>query len=142
MSTPQLVQTGLLLPLSTHFHHLMLTLISDTPPHQHPITAITLNFRDNNYHPENGGFHPVEIRLIHHSQQWHIDYVTDFRYMGHPFPELEKDVDISWSQRYCYLSASGDISPEDAADFWSLWETNFLSYYAMGVYTDTITWES
>ncbi|MEE7044356.1 DUF2787 family protein [Escherichia coli O79:H4] len=135
-------QRGNVLPLSRSFTQLLLGIVAQKPPHRHPITGLTINFRDPEYSPEKGGWHPVEIRLIPAGEDWQLDYVTDFHYAGHPWPELEKDVDVSWTQQYTWLSRCGDISHVDAREFWSLWESNFMAYHDMGVFTVRTLWES
>lgn len=90
MSSPAILQGGYVLPLSRSFTQLLLDIVAQKPPHRHPITGLTINFRDPEYSPETGGWHPVEIRLIPAGEDWQLDYVTDFHYAGHPWPELEK----------------------------------------------------
>ena len=41
--------------------------------------GVILNFRDPNYSPETGGFHPVEIHI---NRKGRIEYVTDFAFVG------------------------------------------------------------
>ncbi|HBB0884904.1 TPA: DUF2787 domain-containing protein, partial [Escherichia coli] len=117
MSSPAILQGGYVLPLSRSFTQMLLDIVAQKPPHRHPITGLTINFRDPEYSPETGGWHPVEIRLIPAGEDWQLDYVTDFHYAGHPWPELEKDVDVSWTQQYTWLSRFGDISHVDAREF-------------------------
>ena len=64
MSSPAILQGGYVLPLSRSFTQLLLGIVAQKPPHRHPITGLTINFRDPEYSPEKGGWHPVEIRLI------------------------------------------------------------------------------
>jgi integrase len=42
------------------------------------LTQLTFNFRNPGYSAEQGGVHPVEIRLIRGLDGWLFDYVTDF----------------------------------------------------------------
>ena len=46
------------------------------------LTQLTFNFRNPGYSAEQGGVHPVEIRLIRGLDGWLFDYVTDFSYQG------------------------------------------------------------
>lgn len=94
-------------------------------------TAPTLHIRD-----------PHKEEKMTAGADWQLDYVTDFHYAGHPWPELEKDVDVSWTHQYTWLSRCGDISHVDAREFWSLWERNFMAYHDMGVFTVRTLWES
>ena len=52
----------LALPVSKRFVDAMTKLTE----HQQVNDSVTINFRDPNYSAENGGFHPVEIRLEKH----------------------------------------------------------------------------
>lgn len=97
-------------------------------------TELTLSFRDPDYSPQTGGFHPVEVRVNARGQ---IQYITDFAYVGRPpFSELAKEIDFDISlglfqhfgQEYP-LHAGGEL--------YTLWQENFCSYYRMGVYTVT-----
>ena len=45
-------------------------------------SSLVFNFRDPDYGPVRGGFHPVEIRLLKRRDRWQFDYVTDFSYQG------------------------------------------------------------
>ncbi|EPC3745670.1 DUF2787 family protein, partial [Salmonella enterica] len=98
--------------------------------------------RDPDYSAERGGYHPVEIRLVHLEDEWCLDYATDFGYVGNVYPELEKIIDISWSQGYVWHCRTGDLSPSEARALYTLWEHNFLSYHASGVFTTRVMWES
>lgn len=74
--------------------------------------------------------------------EWCLDYATDFGYVGNAYPELEKIIDISWSQGYVWHCRTGDLSPSEARALYTLWERNFLSYHASGVYITRVLWES
>lgn len=41
------------------------------------LTQLTFNFRNPSYSVEQGGVHPVEIRLIRGLDGWLFEYVTD-----------------------------------------------------------------
>ena len=41
-------------------------------------TQLTFHFRNSGYSAEQGGVHPVEIRLVRGLDDWLFDYVTDF----------------------------------------------------------------
>lgn len=128
-------QSGLHLPVSRTFIKIIVEYLP--PP---PLTppAVTLNFRDPKYSAESGGFHPVEIRLIHHADVWYFDYLTDFSYMGGPWPELEKELDISWSQSYVWHYLMGDIDIEEGGALFELWQRNFIHYWKMKIYTVSV----
>ncbi|MEH0833677.1 DUF2787 family protein [Pectobacterium cacticida] len=128
-------QSGLHLPVSRTFIKIIVEYLP--PPPLIP-PAVTLNFRDPKYSAESGGFHPVEIRLIHHVDVWYFDYLTDFSYMGGPWPELEKELDISWSQSYVWHYLMGDIDVEDGGALFELWQRNFIHYWKMKIYTVSV----
>ncbi|HFI3406112.1 TPA: DUF2787 family protein [Escherichia coli] len=133
---------GFMLPVSLQLYELLMAEAGEIPAHKHRITAVTFNFRDPDYSVERGGYHPVEIRLIHQGDEWCLDYATDFGYVGTVYPELEKIIDISWSQGYVWHYSTGDLPLTEVRALYSLWERNFLSYYASGVYTTRVLWES
>nr|WP_233961436.1 DUF2787 family protein [Pectobacterium versatile] len=74
--------------------------------------------------------------------EWHFDYITDFSYMGTVYPELEKEIDISWSQQYVFLAHVGDLPVNAGKELFELWQSNFIQYHAMNAYTITVLWES
>lgn len=132
-------QVGLSLPVSPQFEKAIFELLA-TQSLPEDVKAVVLNFRDPSYSADDGGYHPVEIRVYSQGQYWYLDYVTDFSYMGHVYPELEKELDISWSHEYVYHYLMGDLPlTSDVDELWTLWESNFLAYLAMGVYTVTVT---
>jgi hypothetical protein len=96
--------------------------------------AITLNFRDPDYSAEDGGFHPVEVRLEKQQEHWRLVYVTDFAYRGHPFPELVKDIDICFNSKQVYSLFRGWIGERECRALIDLFTQNFTAYIDMGVY--------
>lgn len=95
-------------------------------------SAITLNFRDPKYSPEQGGYHPVEIRINAKNE---IEYITDFAFYGMPpFAELEKCLDFDF--RYEVLQSNGIEFPiRSGEEIFEIWQDNFCKYHDMGVYT-------
>ncbi|MCP3128809.1 DUF2787 domain-containing protein [Shewanella sp. KJ2020] len=96
--------------------------------------AITLNFRDPDYSAEDGGFHPVEVRLEKQQEHWRLVYVTDFAFRGHPFPELVKDIDICFNSKQVYSLFSGWIGERECRALIDLFTQNFATNFVMGVY--------
>ena len=133
---------GQLLPVSPWLKSQLAEMVSEQCINLEPLTALTFRFNDPNYSATQGGYHPVEIRLVHQGDEWCLDYATDFGYVGNAYPELEKIIDISWSQGYVWHCRTGDLSPSEARALYTLWERNFLSYHASGVYTTRVMWES
>ncbi|MCE9685834.1 DUF2787 domain-containing protein [Shewanella sp. AS16] len=104
---------------------LALTPFISNQPHR----AVTINFRDPDYSPQHGGFHPVEVRLEKQAQQWCLCYITDFCYVGQgDYWELAKEVDFDFG---CGLfqSINGVFTLETATEIYQLWEQNFLCYW-------------
>ncbi|WP_429066191.1 DUF2787 family protein [Aeromonas bestiarum] len=132
---------GLVLPVTQKLLKMLIKETGNSSANTPPVVAVTLNFRDPDYDPDRGGYHPVEIRLINQGETWCFDYVTDFGYVGQVYPELEKIIDISWSQNYVWFNLTGDLSLREGRELYRLWETNFLSYHADGVYTISVQWE-
>jgi hypothetical protein len=97
-----------------------------------PGHAVTVTFRDPTYSFEAGGFHPVEIGI---NAKGVPDYITDFSLVGvGPFAELAKEIDFDFSLKL--FQHFGQEYPIDlGADMFELWQQNFLSYHAMGIYT-------
>lgn len=122
--------TDLALPVSAMFALHLMALASDYLEHE----SITINFRDPKYSPENGGFHPVEIRLEKDKMEgqtdcWRICYITDFAYVGYgQNSELVKELDFDFD---CGLFQTlfGTFAIEGALDMYQIWEGNFIHYW-------------
>lgn len=134
-------QAGFILPVSRSFTQLMFNVLSTAPDMPSSTQAVTLNFRDPQYSSERGGYHPVEIRLIRLNEGWRFDYVTDFGFVGTVYPELEKILDFSWTQRYVFESQMGDLTDAEGRELFTLWQQNFVSYWHADAYTTTVSWE-
>ncbi|EMX6282214.1 DUF2787 domain-containing protein [Providencia rettgeri] len=139
-------QSGLRLPIAQVFSQLLLHELDNSVINSAidltTVRAVTMNFRDPLYSAETGGFHPVEIRLLRLHEQWQFDYVTDFSFMGNYYPELEKELDICWSQGYVYHFMMGDIDEEEGGALFELWQRNFIQYHKMKCYEVSIQWEN
>lgn len=123
------------LPITTKLHQVLIDQINQ---HQAShFTGVILNFRDSSYSAEKGGFHPVEIALQKsHQQRWTIRYITDFAYMGNHFPELERSLDFDIGNSMAFVAGIGwqRITAHGIHDLYQVWESNFLSYFAMGAF--------
>ncbi|TWD65821.1 uncharacterized protein DUF2787 [Vibrio crassostreae] len=128
----------LLLPVSVDLQDTLNRVITDSGKWIPMIQSVVINFRDKSYNSEDGGFHPVEIRLVRLYDQWVFDYITDFAYCGGPYPELVKEVDFNFG---C-VTASFSYVPElpitssEVMEFYSMWESNFLSYIGMDCFDE------
>lgn len=99
------------------------------------VEAITFSYRDPEYSPEQGGFHPVEIRLFRSADGWQFDYITDFSYQGaHGMYELVKELDFLFGAETAYHLYRGEHSAEEASGLFQLWQDNFISYVRMDVF--------
>ncbi|TKF27756.1 DUF2787 domain-containing protein [Vibrio kanaloae] len=128
----------LLLPVSVDLQDTLNRVISESGKWTPMIQSVVINFRNSNYSSENGGWHPVEIRLVRLYDQWIFDYITDFAYCGGPYPELVKDVDFNFSSGTASFSYVPElpITSSEVMEFYSMWESNFLSYVEMGVFDE------
>ncbi|CAK1965187.1 DUF2787 domain-containing protein [Vibrio crassostreae] len=128
----------LLLPISTSLQDTLNRVISESSKWTPMIQSIVINFRDTSYSSEDGGFHPVEIRLVRLYDQWVFDYITDFAYCGGPYPELVKEVDFNFgcgTASFSYVPEQ-PITSSEVMEFYSMWETNFLSYIEMDCFDE------
>ena len=104
--------------------------------HLEHLTQLTFNFRSPTYSPEQGGAHPVEIRLIRGLDGWLFDYVTDFSYQGlGQDAELCKELDFNFLDDEHYLQGWGPIQRSEAHELFTLWQTNFVAYCRMAYFT-------
>lgn len=99
---------------------------------QIPLTqGAILNFRDPEYSPETGGFHPVEIAI---DRKGIIRYITDFSFVGRPpFAELAKELDFDFGLKL-FGHMGTDFPLHEGRQLFVLWQKNFISYYRGGVY--------
>ena len=94
--------------------------------------SITINFRDEEYSVETGGFHPVEIRISDGA----IEYITDFCYVGMgQEAELVKEI----ANQVLGHLYSHDRPIAEGVGLFKIWQENFLAYVDMEVFTVTIT---
>ncbi|WP_338366600.1 DUF2787 domain-containing protein [uncultured Pseudoalteromonas sp.] len=103
--------------------------------------AVTLNFRDPDYSPEAGGFHPVEVRLEKQATSWQLVYITDFSYQGRHTPELIKEIDVCFSIKQVYHFLAGWLNTREGEELLALFISNFVDYYNTGCYQVTVTTE-
>ncbi|BBM63459.1 hypothetical protein VA249_01050 [Vibrio alfacsensis] len=130
----------LLLPVSVDLQNVLNMVVDRSHKLTSSTQSLVINFRDSSYvrNPENGGFHPIEIRLIRVGKQWVFDYITDFSYVGYPYPELVKEVDFDFSSglaQFLYQFEES-ITDERVHEFYSMWESNFLSYVEMDAFDE------
>ncbi|WP_336603122.1 DUF2787 family protein [Photobacterium leiognathi] len=81
---------------------------------------------------------PVEIRIEQENRQWHFSYITDFSYVGHPYPELAKEVDFDFDNNRASVLYSWEelITDSRVIEFYQMWERNFVAYVEMEVFDE------
>jgi hypothetical protein len=125
-------------PLMPHrFYQVLEKELADVDPKG--ANAITLNFRDPDYCADNGGYHPVEVRLEKQADHWRLVYVTDFAFRGSPYPELVKDIDICFNSKQVYSLFSGWIGEKECRELITMFTDNFVAYVEIGVYQVSIS---
>ena len=128
----------LLLPVSVDLQDTLSRVLTESGKWTPMIQSMVFNFRDTTYSVEDGGWHPVEVRLVRLYDQWIFDYITDFAYCGGPYPELVKEVDFNFSSGMVGFSYVPElpITSSEVMEFYSLWESNFLSYVEMRAFDE------
>ena len=127
----------LTLPVSVDLQDTLNRVINESGKWTPMVQSVVINFREKSYSPENGGYHPVEIRISRLNDQWVFDYITDFSYCG-LMPELEKEIDFDFGHGVAYIRYMGEVPiiESSVAEFYSMWETNFLSYVGMDCFDE------
>ena len=127
----------LTLPVSVDLQDTLNRVISESGKWTPMIQSVVFSYRQKSYSPENGGYHPVEVRITRLNDQWVFDYITDFSYCG-LMPELEKEIDFDFGHGVAYIRHMGEvpITESSVAEFYSMWETNFLSYIGMDCFDE------
>ena len=136
---------GCALPIA----HQLIQILNDELRKAHPtpttsdtVEAITFNFRDPDYSPERGGYHPVELRISRENTGFQLDYITDFSYVGTGWnTELAKEIDFDLQAGICEVRYCKPISITEAKDLFEMFQANFLSYYQMDIFTVDVTVE-
>ncbi|MDX2370961.1 MAG: DUF2787 family protein [Colwellia sp.] len=124
--TIRIKHEGLAVPMSPMFTLYIADLLA---PHENE-KAVTINFRDPNYSADDGGYHPVEIRLEDEGDGWRFCYITDFCYAGSGYcAELAKYLDFDF-QAGVFQNLFGTYPIEQAIEVFQIWESNFV-YYSM-----------
>ena len=124
--TIRIKHEGLAVPMSPMFTLFIAGLIT---PYKNE-NGVTINFRDPTYSSDDGGYHPVEIRLENEGDGWRFGYITDFCYVGSGYcAELAKDLDFDFDAGV-FQNLFGIYPIEQAVEMFQVWETNFV-FYAM-----------
>ncbi len=103
-------------------------------------TQLTFNFRNPGYSAEQGGVHPVEIRLVRGLDDWLFDYVTDFSYQGlGQDAELCKELDFNFLDGEHTMLGWGPLRLAEARELFDIWQSNFIAYCRLECFTVSVT---
>ncbi|ECI4085669.1 DUF2787 domain-containing protein [Salmonella enterica subsp. enterica] len=133
-------QPNIVLPLSSVFIDMLQQELS-LPPKTSTLSGVTLTFRDAKRSGKNDGYHPVNIRLVCVDKEWYFDSLVDFRYVQRPYPEMEKEFDVSWSLGYVWHYIMGQVSIEMWDSLFEIWQRNFIRYWENNKYVVTSLWD-
>lgn len=99
------------------------------------LTALMFHFNDPGYTATDGGYHPVDIRLVRGLNGWLFDTITDYSYQGYgDWAELDKELDFDFlSPEFTHIYL-GELAQEDAIDLYHMWEGNFWLYCQLDVF--------
>ncbi|QXW30923.1 DUF2787 domain-containing protein [Aeromonas sanarellii] len=102
-------------------------------------TQLTFNFRNPGYSAEQGGVHPVEIRLVRGLDDWLFDYVTDFSYQGlGQDVELCKELDFNFLDDEHFMQGWGLLRLAEARELFDIWQRNFIAYCRLECFSVTV----
>ena len=122
---------GLTVPVSKSLVSYLSTLITNKNIDSDTADSITFNFKDPSYNSEDGGFHPVEIRIEPNQSndgKWSLCYITDFCLVGTGIcSELAIDADFNFELNK-FQSMFGSFPLASADEYYLLWEANFITY--------------
>ncbi|WP_368199026.1 DUF2787 domain-containing protein [Aeromonas sp. R7-4] len=103
-------------------------------------TQLTFNFRNPGYSAEQGGVHPVEIRLVRGLDDWLVDYVTDFSYQGlGQDAELCKELDFNFLDGEHTMLGWGPLRLAEARELFDIWQSNFIAYCRLECFSVTVS---
>jgi len=103
-------------------------------------SIITINCRSPSYSAESGGYRPQELAFKVLSEKSLLPlYVTEFTYVGGGYcPELVKALDFDFTSSV-FQNEYGTAPLESMDELFQIWQQNFLSYFALGVYEVSIS---
>ena len=127
---------GLVLPVSQQLVDVLNSFTNTTVQSEHTLLGVSITFKDSSYSTDTGGYHPVEIGVAYCEGQWQLEYITDFAFVGGPYPELAKEVDFNFLDDALYMMfiKPMPLNHPDTKDFYLSWESNFISYVEMECY--------
>ncbi|MFQ3190903.1 MAG: hypothetical protein ACI936_002039 [Paraglaciecola sp.] len=104
-------------------------------------SGVTFNFTDDDYSAEDGGFHPVEVRVSNCDHQWGFDYITSFCFEGSPYPELIKAIDVCFQSEKVQSIYSYCSNVQESNEHIELFLNNFISYVEMDAFTVSVSFD-
>lgn len=127
-------------PISSDLITLVSKVITSKLLETNDLTDITINFTDDSYVPELGGYHPIEIRLVKVNKHWQFDYITDFCYVGNELnTELTKEIDFDFTNNVGFQLNSGHHNLADLSELFQLWQSNFIEYVEQQIFTISVS---
>jgi len=124
------------LPISNELIELLIKVISNKQLNLAELNDITISFRDDAYDPMAGGYHPVEVNILRVNDQFNINYITDFCYVGSGFnTELTKEIDFDFTNDIGFQLYSGHHKLADLSELFLLWQSNFIQYVEQDIFT-------
>lgn len=131
---------GFALPVDQALLVLLNQEIAKTELNIERLTQLTFNFRNPGYSAEQGGVHPVEIRLIRGPDGWLFDYVTDFSYQGlGQDAELCKELDFNFLDGEHFMLGSRPLRLAEALELFDIWQRNFIAYCGLECFSVTVS---
>ncbi len=99
------------------------------------IDDVTIIYRDGDYTPEGGGFHPVEFSF---RRDGTLLYATDFCYVGcPPMCDLCKCLDFDFSLA-TFRNFDMEHPINEGREVFQLFQSNFIAYHGINAYTATV----
>lgn len=90
-----------------------------------------INIRSSSYHPQTGGFRPVEIMIEKNGNEADLYYLTEFQYFGvGTYAELGKSNDFDFLDNRYQSSISYEVMNESHLELFMLITTNLANYIA------------
>ncbi|MFQ2420870.1 DUF2787 domain-containing protein [Aeromonas caviae] len=130
---------GFALPVSQALLTLLSKEVEGTDLDLGRCTQLTFNFRNPGYSAEQGGVHPVEIRLVRGLDDWLFDYVTDFSYQGlGQDAELCKELDFNFLDGEHSMLGWGPLRLAEARELFDIWQSNFIAYCRLECFSITV----
>ncbi|MGU5717764.1 DUF2787 domain-containing protein [Aeromonas taiwanensis] len=131
---------GFALPVSQALLTLLSKEVEGTDLDLGRCTQLTFNFRNPGYSAEQGGVHPVEIRLVRGLDDWLFDYVTDFSYQGlGQDAELCKELDFNFLDGEHSMLGWGPLRLAEARELFDIWQSNFIAYCRLECFSVTVS---